>query len=154
VSSRLSIVAATVLAAATLGGCASGKVREANTYVKAVNRAQLSFAASSTKLVAQITPDSKAAEDRRALQRFYGAVDGFVARLKAIKPPARVRALHARLIAALVTFGQNLRTAGAGLTSKNAGRILDGQQQLAAASARVTHAINATIAAINGALKG
>jgi hypothetical protein len=153
VCSRVSILAVVVASALAVGGCASGKVREANRYVKAVNQAQLSFAASSDRLVTQISPDSRPAQDRVLVGRFSTAVDTFVARLRAIKPPARVTQLHQRLIVAIVAFGHSLRVAGDNLTSKDAGRILDGQQQLGAATARVGRAINGTVAAINRALK-
>lgn len=143
------------LAGAALGGCASGKVRAANAYVSAVNRAQTAFSLRSDRLAAEIGPDTTGQRRlvARRLRRYYATVDAFVARLRAIRAPGRVQALHARLIAAIERFGASLRSAGAGLTSGSASRILDGQQQLVAASASVSRAINRTIAAINATLR-
>jgi predicted phage tail protein len=150
---RLISLAITALAAGLVGGCASGKVREANDYVKAVNAAQTTFAQTSNRLRVAIAPDNTKAQNQVVLQRFYGAVDVFVARLRAITPPARVRALHDRLITAMVRFGASLRSAGAGMTSKSASRILDGQAQLATATADASRAIDTTIAQINRSLR-
>ena len=152
-SSRSRLLVLLALLAATVGGCASGKLKEANDYVTKVNQAQTGFAASSDRLLTQITPDSPSAKDRAVLSQFYSAVDGFVAKLRAIDPPASVRALHERLIGAIVRFGTSLRTAGDDITSKQAARILDGQQELAKATAGVSGTINTTIARINAALK-
>jgi hypothetical protein len=146
--------AALLVVAALLGGCASGKVKEANDYVDAVNKAQTSFAATSERLLTKITPGSSGATDRATLRTFYAAVDSFVARLRRIKPPVRVTALHAKLIAAMQSFGTNLRAAGAAIVSGNATRILDGQQRLAAATSNVSRTINTTVSAINAALHG
>jgi hypothetical protein len=143
-----------LLLAAAAGGCADGGAKEANTYVAAVNDAQGRFSASSEKLLMQITPDTPSREDREALGAFYGAIDGFVGDLRAIDAPAKVKALHERLIASMVRFGDRLRSAGADITSEDAGRILDGQEELATASAAVARNINSTIKAINDTLSG
>jgi hypothetical protein len=150
---RLSLVVVMALLAGAAGGCADGKVKEANAYVSAVNEAQSGFAATSDRLLGEITPESPSKRDRAVLARFYAAVDRFVAQLRAIDPPARVKSLHERLTAAMIGFGTSLRSAGADITSGRAGRILDGQQELVAATAGVAKTINATIAAINTALK-
>jgi hypothetical protein len=136
-----------------VAGCGDDKVKEANAYVKAVNEAQSEFATKSNTLVRQITPSDSAKQGAALFEDFYGAVDTFVSRLRKIKPPASVRALHAKLTSALVRFGGRLRSAGADVTSDNAGRILDGQAKLARATQEVTRAINATLAQINSKLK-
>jgi len=150
----LRVMLALVLLAGLLGGCADAKVDEANAYVGAVNRAQQAFATTSERLQAEIRPGDAPSKARKNLARYYAAVDRFVAKLRAIDPPARVRVMHASLIAAMVRFGVGLRAAGADITSQNASRVLDGQQSLAVATAAVQHAINSSVAAINGALKG
>ena len=152
-SRRWRVLLPLALLAGGVGGCSDGKVKEANTYVNAVNAAQGTFAQQSEKLMAQITPDSAPKRDRAVLEEFYAAVDGFVVKLRAIKPPARVKTLHEKLIAAMVRFGNSLRSAGSDITSGNAGKILDGQSKLAKATESVSKAINATISAINDALK-
>lgn len=151
-SLRLSAVLLAALAVLA-GGCADGKVKEANEYVGKVNAAQGRFARTSERLLAEIKPADAPVRNGKALQRFYGAVDGLVAELRRIDPPARVRALHERLIGAMVRFGDDLRAAGKAITSGNASRILSGQERLANATASVARRINGTITAINTALK-
>ncbi len=140
--------------AGVLGGCANGRVDEANTYVAAVNRAQTMFAGVSEQLQKTIRPGDAPRKARADLAGYYAAVDRFIAKLRSIDAPARVRALHERLIAAMVRFGSGLRAAGADITSGNASRVLDGEQTLADATMAVQREINANIAAINTALKG
>jgi hypothetical protein len=147
------LVLLAAVAVIAIGGCANGRVKEANAYVTAVNRAQTTFTAASDRLAAAIEPGAGGDAPRRRLRRYYGTVDAFVARLRAIPAPQRVRALHARLIASVERFGASLRSAGAGLTSGDASRILDGQQELAAAMAAVGLSINTTVAAINKQLR-
>lgn len=141
------------LIAPLLAGCGGGRVQEANSYVDAINRAQSGFAADSQRLLRGVTPDLAPKRDQAMLRRFYATVDQFVARLRAIEPPAAVRALHRRLIATMQSFAASLRRAGAAIASRDATRILDGQARLARATSDVTREINATLSAINAALR-
>lgn len=153
---RLAVLLLVVIAALAGGGCSSGRVRAANDYVAAVNRAQTAFSVASGRLAMQIGPDTAENahhEVNRRLARYYAVVDRFVAQLRAIRAPAKVQALHSRLTAAIVSFGRSLRRAGAGLTSGDAGRILDGQDRLGKATAAVRQAIDGTVAQINATLK-
>lgn len=143
-----------VLLALGAGGCADGEVKEANRYVGAVNDAQERFATESQRLLSDLAPEDPAATKRRVLDRVYGVVDGFVEQLRAIEPPARVRAFHERLVSAGVRFGDRLRSAGSALTSGDASRILAGQERLAAAGSGMSRTVNETIAAINAELSG
>ena len=141
-------------AAAALGGCADGKVKEANDYVNAVNAAQTRFARTSEQLLREVDPaDDRPGHNRAALAKFYGAVDGFVAELRRIEPPARVASQHERLIGAVVAFGGRLRSAGAAITSNDASRVLSGQERLAKATSTVSRQLNASVSAINDALQ-
>jgi len=150
---RSLLAAVLVAVAAAAGGCGDGEVREANAYVQAVNSAQSRFAARSQTLLAEIGPDDSRAHNRSALAGFLSAADGFVAELRRIPAPARVRPLHHRLISAAARFGSDLRVAGAAIVSHDASRVLRGQERLAAASTSVARRINATVAEINASLK-
>lgn len=141
-----------LIAAALLGGCAGGDVDTANRYVAAVNGAQSDFAAQSDRLRARLDAGAPTARGLAALSEFSAAVDELVVRLDSIDPPSAVGSLHVRLVDAMSRFGDGLRRAGDELASDNAGAILDGQQRLAAATARVTRSFNTTIGAINDVL--
>lgn len=146
--------AALLIAAVLLGGCAGGDVDAANEYVAAVNEAQSDFVAESERLSAQLDASAPTSAGLAALTDFEGAVTGLEARLGEIQPPSEVGALHRRLVTAMSRFGAGLRRAGEQLASDNAGAILDGQQRLAAATARVARSFNATIGEINDVLSG
>jgi hypothetical protein len=153
VSRRVLPLILVALLGGALAGCADGDVKAANAYVEAVNDAQQSFAERSEQLRTRLADAQPTKQGKAALQDFYDAVDDFAAQLRDIDPPADVESLHARLIAAVVRFGGSLRKAGNDIASGNAGQILDGQQELSAATAAVGRRINATINAINDALR-
>jgi hypothetical protein len=139
-----------LVAAGLLAGCGGGGgVKEANSYVDAVNKAQTRFASTVDSLSAQITSTSTPAEDRATLGKFQGAVEQVVGDLRAVDPPDKVRDLHARLITAMKDFGEQVREVSSALSSGSATRLLAAQEQLAKATAEVSQKINATIAAIN-----
>jgi hypothetical protein len=152
VRARLTVIAAATLVVAALAGCSSSDVEESNKYVAAVNDASTTFTTASERLRMEIAPGEGG--NRARFQEFYGAVDEYVHALRDIDAPAAVRSLHERLIATMERFGDELRSAGGKITSRNAGRILDGQEQLAEALAAVTRGINQTTRAINGTLQG
>ncbi|MFL5844536.1 MAG: hypothetical protein ACJ762_07570 [Solirubrobacteraceae bacterium] len=151
--SRVALGMVLALLAGGAGGCADGEVKEANSYVAAVNDAQQAFATRSEELRDKVDVTQPGSQGRAALRDFYAAVDDFAGRLRAIDPPAAVRSLHEKLIGSIVRFGTSLRKAGSDIGSGNAGRILDGQEELSNATASVGRSINATIAAINDALR-
>lgn len=148
---RLPVLLA-ALGAVAIGGCAGGDAEESNRYVAAVNDAQSAFSSTSQRLQQEIEPGA-ADGSRGAFTAFYAAVDEFVAELRRIEPPTGVRALHERLIATMVRFGTDLRSAGRKISSENAGSILDGQEELAEASGEVARELNSTIEAINTTLQ-
>jgi hypothetical protein len=136
------------------GGCAGGRAKESNAYAKAFNDAQQQFVAASSTVRPQITLDKLSHDNRAGLARYYRAVDRFVAALRAIDPPARIRALHDRLIATMVRFGASLRAVYADVGAGSPGRILDAQQGYDRAVSGLSRTINPTIAQINAGLKG
>lgn len=149
---RLSAFAVAGLVAAALAGCAGSAVEASNAYVSAVNDASTAFSRTSERLRMEIAPGEGG--NRAKFREFYAAVDEYVRALRGIDAPAAVRALHEKLIATMERFGDDLRAAGEKITSRNPGRILDGQEQLADALTAVTSGINQTTRAINGALRG
>ena len=153
VRARGAAILTALLLAGGAAGCANSEVEEANAYVEQVNGAQARFAEVSENLLQRVRPDEPSRANQALLARFAGEVDDLAERLRQIEPPARVRSLHERLAAAMTRFGTRVRTAGRELASGNAGRILDGQENLAEATAGVSRSINASIADINAALQ-
>jgi hypothetical protein len=138
------------LVASALAGCGGGGgVKEANTYVDEVNRAQNRFASTIDTLSTRITSTSTPADDRATLGRFEAAVGRVVTDLRAVHPPDQVRGQHAQLIAALEGYGTEVKQVSEDISSGSASRLLGAQEELAKATADVSQKINATIAAIN-----
>lgn len=141
---------ALALVAGALAGCGGGGgVKEANTYVDEVNKAQNRFASTIDTLSTRITATSTPADDRATLGRFEAAVDRVVTDLRAVQPPDQVRSQHMQLIAALERYGTQVKQVTADISSGSATRLLGAQEELAKATAEVSRKINTTIAAIN-----
>src|SRR5438876_965870 len=121
------VLVSAVLVAGLIAGCGStGKVKESNTYVDAVNKAQNDFANTITQLSAKITPNSTPAEDHATLAAFQTAVDKVVADFRAIDPPSRVKQLHEQLIAAIADFGKEVASVSDLMSTKDANKIIEG----------------------------
>jgi hypothetical protein len=135
-------------------GSGSGKVEEANAYVKDVNRAQRMFAGTVDQLAGRITSTSTTRQDRRTMTRFQTAVDRVVADLRAVNAPDRVAPLHRELVDEIGAYAGNVRKAAKGIESNNAKRLLKAQQDLADATTKVSAQINRTIDRINKGLQG
>lgn len=147
------LVVSLLLVAGLLAGCGGSGVSEANRYVDAVNRAQNRFAATIDRLSTSITPTSTAAQDTRTLHDFDTALGQVIADLRAVKPPDRVRSLHARLIGEIAGFRSEVARAGAALHSRDAAEVLSAQSRLTKATTQVSGQINQTIAQINRKLR-
>lgn len=143
------------LALAFASGCGGGDAHKAdNAYVDAVNRTQSDFAASFDKLASQISATSTAQQDVKTIQGFRGAVAGAVARLKAIKPPARVKALHAQLVGSLTGYEAALGRAQKAFAVSDPQQVIAAETQLTSAVTKLSAQINRTIDSINSALRG
>jgi len=148
-------VLSSLAVAVALAGCGSdGGAGEANSYVHAVNSAQSRFASSVKRLSGRIGATSDAAADRRVLRSFDSAIGHVVGDLRKISPPDRVAALHRRLVGQMHAYGRRVRRETAVLRSDDARRLVAVQQRLLVATSTVSGQVNATIDAINRALRG
>jgi hypothetical protein len=150
----LAATALALLLLAGASGCGGDKHKADNAYVDAVNQAQSDFAASFDKLAAKIGATSTAQQDVRTLQGFRGAVAGAVARLRAIKPPERVKALHAQLVGALAAYAAALATAQKAFANSDPQQVIAAETHLTSAVTQLSTRINRTINAINSRLRG
>jgi len=99
-------VATALLIGAVLAGCGGDNGTDAeNAYVGAVNAAQDRFVRGEAAVQQSITTaTSTPRQDRATLDRFAAVVARALTELKAIAPPASVRALHGKLVAALAGY--------------------------------------------------
>lgn len=147
------LLAPLVLAAAVLAGCGGGDVAGNNAYVAKVNAAQDRFARSVQRIQRELdTPTSTPAQDRRALDAFGVAVRRAVDDLRMAAPPATVRALHARLVAALASYGPVIAARLAVADSPDPRRLLQATTRFSTQSDAVTVRIQRAIAQINAKL--
>jgi hypothetical protein len=145
---------ALVCAIASCGGGASTDNDGDNRYVERVNKAQQDFAARVDELSQGITKTSSAARDRRTLESFEQAVDEVGGDLRAIKPPGRVRELHARLVSAVDGYGDDVQKAANAMSSRSPARLRAAQRELQQATTTFGTRLNETIEAINKQLRG
>jgi hypothetical protein len=142
-----------VVAALALPACGNDDSEERNAYAGKLNRAQTDFAKSFRDLSGEIGSARTPGQGRRTLQGFETAVDGVVADLRAIRPPAGMGTLHQRLIDQIAGYGREIRTAKEAYASSSPRRILEAQTALVNATTAISGRINRTIAAINKGLR-
>jgi len=109
-----------LLATALLGGCGGGDTKASNAYVDQVNKVQSEFAATFERLSGQITATSTIAQDRATLESFKRAIEATVTDLRAIRPPDKVKDLHAQLATTIASYGTAIAAAEKGLTHADA----------------------------------
>jgi hypothetical protein len=141
-------------AAVALAGCGSGGAGQANRYVDSVNRAQARFVRDVSGLSGRVTSSSDPRDDTKVIRGFDNAVARVTSDLRAIDPPAKVSALHRRLVAAIGSYGREIRREASVLRSGDPRALVAAQQRLLSATTTVSRRINTTIAAINRKLKG
>jgi hypothetical protein len=145
-----------VLLALTLAvvaaGCGGDKDRD--TYVKALNKAQMGLAQRFAALQSRITPTSNAAQDIKTLRAYEAAVGTTVSDLRAVDPPDGLAPLHRRFVDEVAAYGSALRKARAELDSDDPRAILAAQGRLRSAVTASGRRLDATIRAINQKLKG
>jgi hypothetical protein len=147
-------VCALALTAAGCGGGGSGD-DGAGSYVRQVNKAQQAFAARVDELSKGITSTSTAARDRRTLRSFEDAVDRVGGELRAIKPPAKVKGLHAQLVRAVDGYGTDVQKAADTLqSSRSPAKLREAQRELSQATTAFGTTLNETIDRINRQLNG
>ena len=142
-----------LVALALVGSGCGADTKAANDYVDAVNEAQTGFAAKFDSLSSRITSTSTAAQDRQTLDGFKQAIDKVVTDFRAVKPPDKVKALHARLISEISAYGGEIDKAKKAFEDEDPQAIVKAQADLVSAVTRVQSQINATIAEINRKLR-
>ena len=142
-----------VVALAIVGSGCGADTKAANDYVDAVNEAQTGFAAKFDSLSSRITSTSTAAQDRQTLDGFKQAIDKVVTDFRAVKPPDKVKALHARLISEISAYGGEIDKAKKAFEDEDPQAIVKAQADLVSAVTRVQSQINTTIADINKKLR-
>jgi hypothetical protein len=153
--SPLRAAATAALAAVALAapGCTDADSDAANGYVRAVNAAQGEFKQTFDRLATDITPTSTPQQDRRTLAAFQAAVDRTVRRLRGVRPPQGVSALHDRLIATIGGYSDHIATARRAFATREPRRIIEAQGRLVGAVERTSAAVNRTIDRINARLR-
>ncbi len=136
-----------------MGSGCGADTKAANDYVDAVNEAQTGFAAKFDSLSSRITSTSTAAQDRQTLDGFKQAIDKVVTDFRAVKPPDKVKALHARLISEISAYGGEIDKAKKAFEDEDPQAIVKAQADLVSAVTRVQSQINTTIADINKKLR-
>ncbi len=149
--SALCILFALTLA---LAACGSGDTKATNAYVSQVNAIQNEVAVQFRTAGGAISPTSSVAADKQALARFDQAVTSATTKLKAVKAPDKVRALHAKLVTDVDAYHASIAAARRALSAKTQAAVNKAQGAFASGTAQTSGAITTTIDAINRKLHG
>jgi hypothetical protein len=139
------------LCAVLLGGC-GGDTKSKNDYVNKVNRAQSDFVAVVDDSESRITGDASDKDTAAQLDMIRTAAAKVVVELRAIKPPGKVRDLHADLVGEAQGLVTAFRKAADAYRSGEPSKILSAKVDLSKDVTRVNAQLNATIQALNNKL--
>jgi len=141
------------LAGALVAGCGTSSTKSDNAYVDQVNKVQSEFAATFERLSGQITATSSVAQDRATLRDFKQAIDQAVGDLRAIKPPDKVKALHAELAATIARYGTGIQAAEDALAHADPAARAKASAQLAQETSTTSADFSRVIDEINRKLR-
>jgi hypothetical protein len=145
---RTLALTAAALSLVAASGC-GGDTKTNNDYVNALNKAQTDFAAGVGKIQTSAAPGK--AQD--VFTNLKASVDKVVADIKAVKPPDKVKDLHATLVGELESFGSAIDEAGNALNEKDPAKVAAAQSKFATAASSAGTKITQTIADINAKLQ-
>jgi hypothetical protein len=147
---RCVLVAAFVLSLAATG--CGGDTESGNRYVTAVNKAQADFVAIVDDAESRQSQDSSDSETAAQLDDIRTAATKVVRDLRAIEPPGKTKALHARLVQEAQSLVTAFANAADAYRSADPSRILSAKVDLNRDVSSVNTQMNATIQALNGKL--
>lgn len=101
---RIAMLAALLVAAGAFAACGGDDNTEKNRYIRELTAAQTSFQATQKRLESDAKKSRTPRQNRRALDRFAGAISDTIASLRKIDAPTRVAPEHRRFIGVFVTL--------------------------------------------------
>jgi hypothetical protein len=148
---RLATISLAALALVVTAGCGSD-TKSSNDYVDAVNNAQTDLLSNVQKVGSTSSGSDPAAAAKKTFSDLSGAIDKFVADLKAVEPPDKVKDLHNRLIAEITQVGSQVKTAAGALDGKDPQALVTAQTKLASSVTALQTEMSKTIDDINSKL--
>jgi hypothetical protein len=153
--SRRLIATAAVLAAiaGVAAGCGTTEQQRDNAYVNQVNAVQRSFAAGIRSLQPGPAITSRA-QAATVIGLFEVVLAQVEQRLRAIRAPETVSALHRKLIGVIAGYGADVRHAIDATRLRDRARLLASAARFELATQRVKSRIASTLSQINSRLTG
>jgi hypothetical protein len=147
---RRLLILCLLLVVVPLTACGSNdETKTTNQYVGEVNAIQNQVAAQFRQAGTALTPTSSRETNSKALDAFDKAVATAVTRLKAVKAPAKVKALHAQLVTEVASYRLAIAAARKALSAKTVAGLTAGQASFATQTAQASAAITSAIDDIN-----
>jgi hypothetical protein len=140
-----------LVAALVAGGCGGGGKSEESRYAKAVTQAQVDLATTLNR--AQRKTAKSAQEAAGQATAIKAAIEKDAATLRALKPPAKVAALHRQLITELQQLAGGIGDMAAAFKTNDKKALATAREKVVLELANVGTRIEGTIAAINKKLR-
>jgi hypothetical protein len=147
------VLAAALALALVAAGC-GGDTKTKNTYVDQVNQAQSNFVAVVDDSEARLQGNQNDQETATQLDMIRAGAAKVVVKLRGIKPPDKVRTLHASLVKEAQGLVDAFQKAADAYRSGDPSKILTAKVDLGKDIDRVNAQINATIQQLNSKLHG
>jgi hypothetical protein len=101
---RIATLALLLVAAGAFAACGGGDNTEENRYIRELTAAQTRFQTTQERLESDARKSKTPRQNRRALDRFAGAISDTIISLRKIDAPARIVPEHRRFIGVFVTL--------------------------------------------------
>jgi hypothetical protein len=148
---RLATICLAAVALVVGTGCGSD-TKNNNKYVDAVNKAQTDLLNNVQKVGSASSGTDPTAAAKKTFSDLSAAIDKFIADLKAVEPPDKVKDLHNRLITEITQVGSQVKSASSSLDAKDPQAIVTAQTKLATTVTALQTEMSKTIDDINNKL--
>jgi uncharacterized protein YcfL len=145
---RLGTICLAAVALVVCAGCGSD-TKSSNDYVDSVNKAQTDLLSNVQKVGSASSGSDPTAAAKKTFSDLSSAIDKFIADLKAVDPPDKVKDLHNRLISEITQVGARVKQAGGSLDSQDPQTLVTAQSKLATSVTALQTEMSKTIDDIN-----
>ena len=132
---RIATLALLLVAAGAFAACGGADNTEENRYIRELTAAQTRFQSTQKQLESDAAKSSTPRQNRRALDRFAGAISDTIASLRRIDAPRRVVPEHRRFIGAFVTLHDDVARFLAAVRNPTPGGFERARRRIAGATA-------------------
>ncbi len=148
---RIALLAVLLVAAGAFAACGDDNTEE-NRYLTELNAAQTAFASTQKRLAADATTSRTPRQNRRALDRFSGAISETIVALRGIDAPSKVAPQHRRYIGVFEKLRDDVARFRVAVSNPTSSSLARARRRIAGATLAFDRSANAAAADIDAKL--